>query len=197
MNFKYRFVSAIRCKINRILKLDHFVNYCFSKNNFLNDSIAYVNERSTIKANISRTVRDTQMTRCRFEDTNVFLIRSSLLGILWHASSNPLYLPWHLVVLPNCIRYNLSAGQCMFSLVDPVISSHVRDSREVHLRSVLLCYASSVQQISSFVVVWSCWFLGCFHIALCLLGDLSMICLVQHAAFLYRLHRSSFHIFWI
>ena len=36
-----------------------FVNYCFSKNNFLNDSIAYVNERSTIKANISRTVRDT------------------------------------------------------------------------------------------------------------------------------------------
>ena len=37
---------------------------------------------------------------------------------------------------------------------------------------------------------------GMFHIALCLLGDLSMICLVQHAAFLYRLHRSSFHIFW-
>ena len=43
-----------------------FVNYCFSKNNFLNHSIAYVNERSTIKANISKTVRDTKITRSTF-----------------------------------------------------------------------------------------------------------------------------------
>ena len=69
MPFKYRFASTIRFKINMILKLDHFVNYCFSKNNFLNDSIAHVNERSTIKANISRTVRDTKMTCYTFGDT--------------------------------------------------------------------------------------------------------------------------------
>ena len=72
MPFKYRFASIIRCKVNRILKLDQFVNYSFSKNNFLNDSIAYVNERSIIKANISRTVKDTKMTSCTFGDTNVF-----------------------------------------------------------------------------------------------------------------------------
>ena len=35
MNFMYRFASTIRRKINRILKLDHFVNYCFSKIIFL------------------------------------------------------------------------------------------------------------------------------------------------------------------
>ena len=35
--FNYRFASTIRCKMNRILKMDHFVNYCFSKINFLND----------------------------------------------------------------------------------------------------------------------------------------------------------------
>ena len=39
------------------------MNYCFSKNNFFNHSVAYVNERCTIKANISKTVRDTKMTR--------------------------------------------------------------------------------------------------------------------------------------
>ena len=38
----------------------------------LNDSITDLNERSTIKAHISRTVRDTQMTQCRLGDTNVF-----------------------------------------------------------------------------------------------------------------------------
>ena len=62
MPFKYRFTSTIRCKINIVSV----------KNNFLNDSVPYVNERSTIKANISRTVRDTKMTRCTFGDTNVF-----------------------------------------------------------------------------------------------------------------------------
>ena len=71
MPFKCRFASTIRCKIKKMLKLDHFVNYCFSKNNFSNDSIAHVNERSTIKANISSTVRDMEMTRCTFGDTNV------------------------------------------------------------------------------------------------------------------------------
>ena len=72
MSLKFRFASTIRCKINRILKLDHFVNYYFSKNNFLNDLIAYVNERSTIKANISRTVRDADITRSTFGEINVF-----------------------------------------------------------------------------------------------------------------------------
>ena len=48
------------------------MSYCFSKNNFLNHSIAYVNERSTVKANISKTVRDTKMTRSTFRDVNVF-----------------------------------------------------------------------------------------------------------------------------
>ena len=66
MSLKYRFASTIRCKINRICKLNHFVNYCFSKNNFLNNSIAYVNKKSTVKANISRMVRDTETTRSMF-----------------------------------------------------------------------------------------------------------------------------------
>ena len=43
-----------------------FVNYCFSKNNFLNHSIVYVIERSTIKAYISRTVGEAKMTRSTF-----------------------------------------------------------------------------------------------------------------------------------
>ena len=72
MSLKYKFASTIRCEINRILKLYHFVNYCFSKNNFLNDSIAFVNERSAIKVNISRTVRDTEMTRSTYGNTNIF-----------------------------------------------------------------------------------------------------------------------------
>ena len=57
------------------------MNYCVSKNDFLNHSIAYVNERSTIKANISKsyvnerstikaniskTVRDTKVTCSTF-----------------------------------------------------------------------------------------------------------------------------------
>ena len=86
MPFKYRFASTMRCKINRILKLDHFINYCFSKNNFLNDSIAYVNERSTVKANISRMVRDTEMTHCTFVDNNVIFHSPKLdtnKGIRW------------------------------------------------------------------------------------------------------------------
>ena len=62
----------MKCKSNRIHKLDHSINYCFDKNNFLNDSIANVNERSTIKTNISRTVRDTEMIRSTFGDINVF-----------------------------------------------------------------------------------------------------------------------------
>ena len=56
MPSKYRFASTIRCKIKRILKLDHFVNYSFSKNNIFNYSIVYVNDKSTIKVNISRMV---------------------------------------------------------------------------------------------------------------------------------------------
>ena len=72
MPSKYWFISTVRCKINRMLKLDHFVNYYFSKNDILNDSIAYVDEGSTIKVNISRTVRDMELTHCMFGDTNVF-----------------------------------------------------------------------------------------------------------------------------
>ena len=37
----------------------------------MNDSVTYVNERSTIKANISRTVRDREMTRSTFGDISV------------------------------------------------------------------------------------------------------------------------------
>ena len=44
----------------------------FQKNNFLNNLIAYVNERSTIKANILRTVRDMEMTGSTFGNINVF-----------------------------------------------------------------------------------------------------------------------------
>ena len=76
MSLKYGFSGTIRRKINGIQKLDHFVNYCFSKNNFWNDSIAYVNERSTIKANISRTIRDTEMTRSMYGDIKVFFDRN-------------------------------------------------------------------------------------------------------------------------
>ena len=72
MSLQYRFASTIRCKINKILKAESFLNYCFSENNSWNDSIAYVSERSTIKANISRTVRDTEMTRSTFGDISVF-----------------------------------------------------------------------------------------------------------------------------
>ena len=67
MSLKYRFASSTRFKINRILKLDHFVNYCSSKNNFMNDSITYVDERPTIEENISITVRDTEITRAMLE----------------------------------------------------------------------------------------------------------------------------------
>ena len=42
------------------------MNYCVSENDFLNHSIAYVNERPTIKANILKTVRDTKVTRSTF-----------------------------------------------------------------------------------------------------------------------------------
>ena len=70
--FKRPICKTIRCKINRILKLDYFVNYCFSKTNFLNDSIAYVVERCTIEANIWRAVRDTEMIGGTFGGTNVF-----------------------------------------------------------------------------------------------------------------------------
>ena len=57
------------------------MNYCFSKNNFLNHSIAYVNERSTIKANISKTVRDTKMTRSTFETSMSSFIPRNLTEI--------------------------------------------------------------------------------------------------------------------
>ena len=55
-----------------MLKLDHLWIFASGKNNFLNHSIAYVNERSTIKANISKTVRDTKVTRSKFWDVSVF-----------------------------------------------------------------------------------------------------------------------------
>ena len=66
MSLKYRFASTIRCKINRILKLDRLKIIVSVKKFFFNDSIAYVNERSTVKANISRTVRDTKITLSKF-----------------------------------------------------------------------------------------------------------------------------------
>ena len=47
----------------------------------MNDSIAYVNEDSTIKANISRTVRDTKMTRSTFGYISVFFYTQKLTEI--------------------------------------------------------------------------------------------------------------------
>ena len=98
----------------------------------------------------------------------IIIIRSSLLGIPWHAPSTFLCLPLQLVVLQVCILCHPSIGQCrsFLGVLSPDV--HVLASRVIHPLLVLLYCANNALEISSFVAVAIYWLAGCGRRALSL-----------------------------